>query len=172
MRTLTPFCRRALTASLLCAGLAQAAVLYDPLSGTGSIDAADIRLALGWSEARFQAEVAGLGFGFRQQGTATVVCSWQRPGGGQGEERSRVAHAASGTLNSAPRPDARDPKRVAAITLTGVRQLREEGPPRPRVGQPCVAAGGMPGVVQTVMPENDQTQLWIQHGGTEVRLPF
>ena len=172
MRTLPTFCLRILTAGLLSTGLVQAAVLYDPLSGTGSIDAADIRLALGWSDARFQAEVAGLGFGFRLQGAATVVCAWQRPGGSQGEERSRVEYAASGTLNSALRPDARNARLVTGVTLTGVRQLREEGLPKPRVGQPCMAAGGAPGLVQAVLPGSEEAQLWVLSGGTEVRLPF
>jgi hypothetical protein len=172
MHTLSTVCRRLVAAGLLSTGLAQAAVLYDPLSGTGSVDAADIRLALGWSDARFQAEAAGLGFGFRVQGVATVVCAWQLPGGSRGEERRRVEYAASGTLNSALRPDTRNPRLVAGITLTGVRQLQEEGLPKPRVGQPCVAPGGLPGTVQAVVPDTEQAQLWVQSGGTEVRLPF
>lgn len=162
-----------LVAAALCAAGAHAVVLFEARSGTGQADAADVRVATGWSEAHTQERMMAATFRFQLTEEVTVVCAAPAQGGmPAAEDHLMWQTQTEGELNTAPRFDPRNPRRLVGVLFTGTRLLTHTAPPAPQPGQPCTTRLGAPGQVVTTLPRQRMQALSIEHGGVSARLPF
>jgi hypothetical protein len=144
---------------------AVAAVSFDTNTGNGSVDSRDVRLALGWTEARLQERMLGVTFVFQGLQSVTAVCSWTAPGGLRGEDRRSLTKNTRSSLLSVPRFSVRNPKQIEGFTLSGYGRVLDQSDPVPVPGQPCVSGGGYPGAWSVVIPMSRSGRLFVESEG-------
>lgn len=166
-------CLLVLASTMLCTAGAHAVVMFEPRSGTGQADAADIRATTGWSEPQLQERLMAATFRFQVQEDVTVVCTAVPQGGLPGaEDHTMWQTQTEGELNTAPRFDPRNPRRLAGVLFTGTRLVNQVTPPAPQPGQPCTTRIGLPGQITATIPRQRLLTLSVEHGGVSARLPF
>lgn len=165
-------CAVAVTGLVLAQTSAQALVVLETRSGTGQVDAADIRAATGWNDTQFQERVLSATFRFQVVEQLTVICAAPPQGGlPPAEDHQMWESQINGELHTAPRLDPRTPRKLSGLLFTGIRHQTQTSP-TPQLGQPCSTRLGLPGAVTAVIPKGRVQTLTIEQGGLTAPLPF
>ncbi|WP_066310410.1 hypothetical protein [Bacillus sp. FJAT-29814] len=123
----------ALTLGIL-ASSAFAAVTFDPTTGTGFVGKGDVQTALGYNNAKMQAEAKNLVFTYKSQDTYAITVTWTTGEGTKGEQTHYVTHERSSTVNSGVSYDPRKANQYTGFILTGLENTSETGGAIPKVG--------------------------------------
>jgi hypothetical protein len=144
--------RLAVAGAILAAGTASAtpataAVTYDPATRTGLVGSADVRKAFGWSAAVLATRAGGIAFdhGFWTNDTYSVVCGNRRFPVVHPRVFGRYELADAVIRRSGSRTSTGYGAGVTGFRLTGARAGVSGTSVAPAVGQPCPAAGAVPG---------------------------
>jgi hypothetical protein len=164
------FLKTVAVAGLLAASsYAISAVTFDPGTGVGFVGKGDVQLAFGWNNQALQANAAGVTFSYNVTDSYTATCTWVTGEGTRGERTHNVDHTTMTRVNGIVAYEARTRNQITGFNLTGFGEMTSVGTV-PVVGGPCPGNAGNDGVWSSVTANGSTGGLYVNYGGTSVRL--
>lgn len=133
------------------AATASANVTFDPASGTGFVDKADVQLAYGWNAAALRKNAGDVTFRLVSTQQYAAVCSWTTADGARGQQTLTVSLQSLKGVGSAVTYDQRTRTQIAGFTLTGFNGGSADSIGTfPVVGASCPGSQGVDGTWTSV----------------------
>ncbi len=152
------------------AAAACAAVSFDTSNGTGSVDAADVKGAFGWTTAQFGANASGVSFNYREQETVNVTCTWFAAEG-TGTAQTMTFPVSTSTEWPLLSSVITGRKGVTGYSLNGFAYMISDGVSIPKLGQACPYASPT-AQVTSVSPTSSFKVLTAMHGTSFANIPL
>jgi hypothetical protein len=153
------------------AAFANAAVTFDPATGTGFVGKGDVQLAFGWNNAQLQSNASGVSFSYQLRQDYVAVCTWTTGEGTRGEKEHNVSHTEKYSVVGSISYDARVRNQITGFILTGIVGTASSIGTAPVYGGPCPGNEGTDGTWSAVTPVGTGVDgLFVSYGGTDVRL--
>ncbi|WP_423800203.1 hypothetical protein [Neobacillus sp. SAB-20_R2A] len=119
----------------IMASSAFAAVTIDPSTGKGFVGKGDVQTALGYNNAKMQAEANNLVFTYKSEETYAITVTWDTGEGTRGEETHYVAHERTSSVDSNVSYDPRKANQYTGFNLIGYEGILTEVGNIPAVGE-------------------------------------
>lgn len=153
--------------------VANAAVTFDNVSGTGFVGKGDVQLAFGWNNSQLQERASGVSFGYFVSTAYEAVCVWTTGEGRRGEKTHRVTHKGVYSLSNSINVDTRVRNQITGFFLTGYPNAgTADTGAAPVAGAPCPGNEGHDGVWENVSVSEQADGLVVTYGTKSVDLSY
>ena len=145
-----------------------AAVVFDPATGTGFVEKADLQRAFGWTGATLQRNAPGVSFAVTSTQVWTARCEWSAGSDAQGGSGHRVTVERTSTVTSARVYEPRVKNQLIGFSLVGLKATTTVGH-APVAGATCIS-GSRHGMWTAVRAGPTVTTLFARHAAVQAEV--